>query len=469
MEETNANINCVLVIGLGRIGLPQALTLAHCGIKVYGYDRNSEAIEGLRKGNTPFYEPSMDKYLKATIDKSFFPYSSWVELHKHLCEIDAIIFTIGTSAPNEQDVLNKKQLDLSAFFRLLEQIFSDKATLKKHIKLIVHTTLPLGGTDQLKNYLETQHSLNEGKDFYLGFVPERITEGAAIKEFKYLPKIVGTYSDTAFEHIATLFDNIGAKIIRVKNPITAEFCKLTDNTFRSTLFSYANEIAMHASEFDVDVEEVIAAVNHHYERNHIPLPGFVSGYCLSKDPYIFELGFTKNKGKRNFQSVWYYGRRTNDYLVEFVVEKVLHQLKHPSTSCIAILGLSFKENVDDFRMSHSLKMIDLLIKNDIQKFKLYDPYLDKNKYTSLSNDMLLYTTTKSQILDTNFFSDVDAIILCDRHKDLCQMNKFKILNNLLKQTSKPCYLFDGWDIWEEAAKVRHIEYERIGFKIQHSW
>jgi UDP-N-acetyl-D-mannosaminuronic acid dehydrogenase len=463
-ENNSSNIHCVLVIGLGRIGLPQALFFAHSGIKVYGYDQSSETTEALKQSQTPFYEPFMDEYLKETINKNFFPCSDWSELSQYLPEVDAIIFTIGTSAPTEEDVLNEKQIDFSDYFALLDKLFFNTTLLKQGIKLIVRTTLPLGGTDKLRKYVESKYFLQEGVDFNFAFVPERITEGAAIEELKIVPKIIGVYSEPAFESISKLFQNAGSKIIHVKNPMTAEFCKLTDNAFRSTLFSFANEIAMHASQYEIDIEEVIGTVNDQYARNHIPFPGFVSGYCLSKDPYIFELGFSKNEWKRDFQSVWFYGRRTNDYLVEFVVDKVFEHLENPVSSCVAILGLSFKENVDDFRISHSLSMIELLIKKNIKKFKVYDPYLDKNKYTTLPKDLLPYITEKTDNLDADFLADVDAVIICDRHTALCDLGKAELLNDLLQHTQKPCYVFDGWDIWRDAAKVDHINYQGIGFK-----
>jgi UDP-N-acetyl-D-mannosaminuronate dehydrogenase len=99
-QKNNDVINCVLVIGLGRIGLPQALNLAYAGIRVYGFDKSFAVVEDLNNYKTPFYEPSMDQYLKTTINKNFLPCSSWDEIEKHLTEIDAIIFTIGTSAPS---------------------------------------------------------------------------------------------------------------------------------------------------------------------------------------------------------------------------------------------------------------------------------------------------------------------------------------------------------------------------------
>ncbi len=462
-ERHQQDIDCVLVIGMGRIGLPQALSLAISGIKVYGFDRNPETASELYKLNTPFYEPSMGECLSKTVGKTFFPLSSWSQVQEQLPNIDAIFFAIGTKSPSSQDIQQEKKLEIPEYYALLDQMFSSK-TLKTGIKLILRTTMPLGATDTIKKYIEDKHSAKEGKDFFLAFAPERITEGHAIEELANVPKIIGVYTDQAFDPIRRLFQKMGGKIIRVRNPITAEFCKLTDNAYRSTAFSFSNEIAMYANKFDIDSTEVIQTVNDHYNRNHIPEPGFVSGYCLSKDPYIFEQDFMKNNTGRDFHSVWYYGRRTNDYLIEYVISKVLEHLASPENRVVTILGLAFNANIDDFRNSHSFKIIELLIKSGVKKFNVYDPNLEKNKYTKLPEEFLPHIINKNNHLDNVIFVNVDAIIICDRHNSLIEVNNVDTLRPLLEVTSKPCYLFDGWDAWKAASHLDHINYEGLGFK-----
>ncbi|PJD92728.1 MAG: hypothetical protein CK424_03875 [Legionella sp.] len=452
-----------LVIGLGRIGLPQALSLAQSGIQVYGFDHQIETVDMLQRGMTPFYEPSMQEYLRETQGKSFFPYASWQELHSFLPEMDAILFTVGTQAPTQKDILNNTKFDLQAYFTLLDHLFSSQIQLKKGVKLIIRTTLPLGSTDLLKHYLENTHGLEEGHDFYLAFVPERVTEGFMIDELKTIPKIIGVYSDAAFEPIRKLFAQKKEQVLRVRNPITAEFCKLTDNSYRSTIFSYANDIAMRASELDVDIKEVIDVVNDHYDRNHIPQPGFVSGYCLSKDPYIFELDFLKSEKKRDFHSVWYYGRKTNDYLIDFVAAKTCAHLNNNPNACVALLGLSFKENVDDFRLSHAFKLMEKLHAQGIQHFNVYDPYFNQNKYTTIPEEFLPYIHQSSTILAPQIFEHVDAIIVSTCHQAILEVDTIDKLTPLLAKTHQPCYLFDGWGCWEQAAHIKHIQYERIGY------
>lgn len=451
----------ILFIGLGRIGLPQSLVFANKGFKVYGFDADPLVIEGIRRLQIPFYEPKVKSYLKKNLNKKFFPLSCWNEISNHLIDIDAIFFTIGTQVMGEQDALAKPQLDISGHYKVLDNIFSQKNKFKKTIGIIFRTTFPVGSTDLLKDYIESKYSIKESKDFYLAFIPERIIVGKTINEEESLPKIIGTYTDTAFKAAKKIFKKIGGKLIRVHDPKTAEFCKLTDNAFRSTLFAYANELAMHASGLGIDAKEVINAVNDGYARNHLPMPGYVSGYCLEKDPYIFELNFLKNKEGRDFQSVWYYGRKTNDYLTKYTVLKVLKHLKNPAESCVAILGMSFKGDTDDFRMSHSIHMIEMLIEHNVRKLKIYDPFLGKGKYTAFPEKFLPYLTATSDVLTEDFLTDVNAIIICTMHHSLLELSSNKKVK-LLAKTKKPCYLFDGYNIWGEAKKIPHMQYESLG-------
>lgn len=312
----------ILVIGLGRIGLPQSLVFADQGFQVYGYARNTQMLSNLAEHKIPFDEPGLSELLQKYYGTRFIPYTSWDNIHSLLPEIDGIFFSIGTQVMSKDDIEQGMTLDLSEYYTLFDQIFSQKRKLKKPLPCIIRTTVPLGTTDQFRAYLEKNHGCKEGVDFYLGFMPERITEGAAIQELKMLPRILGVYSDEAFVAMERLMKHPECPVIRVANPLTAEFCKLTDNSYRSTLFAYVNELAMYAHTWNISVDEVIRAVNQHYQRNHLPTPGFVSGYCLSKDPYIFEMDFLKKQPKRDFHSVWYYARRTNDFLMNFVLQKI---------------------------------------------------------------------------------------------------------------------------------------------------
>lgn len=453
----------LLFIGLGRTGLPQALIFANAGFKVYGLDSDASVVQSILRSEVPFHEEKMASYLKKSVAKTFFPVASWGALDDKLHLIDAVFFTVGTPVLDDRGVLKGNGLDISLHFTILDRLFSRKDKLKKGLIIVFRTTFPLGATDTLTQYIQKQYALKESKDFYIAFVPERITVGSAIYEGKSLPKIIGTYSDAAFAKVSKIFQKIGGKLIKVRNPITAEFCKLTDNSFRSTLFGYANELAMYAGCFDIDVDEVIDSVNESYHRNSIPKPGFVSGYCLGKDPYMFELDFAKNSDDRDFHSIWYYGRKTNDYLAHYVTAKILKHTKKRSETCIAVLGLSYKKDCDDFRMSHAFDIMRLLIHSDIRQFKVYDRNINKNKYAALAKDIEPYVIESSSALDQDFLRGVDVIIICNPDQFLLKMGKANKLMEILSLTNNACYIYDTYDVWRQAEKPKHIAYECLGF------
>lgn len=452
----------LLFIGLGRIGLPQSLVFAKKGFQVFGYDHDQRVKKELCDRKPPFYEPMLSEYLHATLNSTFHPLAEWNDVVTQLPSIDAIFFTLGTSAPDSQLCLEEKELNLDTIQKVLDELFQEK--LKKGVTLIFRTTLPLGSIDRLKQFIEEKYHVREGDAFHLAFVPERLVEGQAIREEETLPKIVGTYNEKAFSQIKNIFDKLSGKIIRVTDPRTAEFCKLTDNSFRNTLFAFANEIAMHASENKIDIIEVIEAVNKDYVRNTIQKPGFVSGYCLGKDPYIFEYGFNQRMPERNaLNSLWYYGRRTNDYLIDYVVLKIIKKLEGVKDPIVCILGLSFKENTDDFRMSHSILIMQKLMERGIKQFHVFDSSLDKNKYTTLPDYVNNQVHYKSHYLDENLFTGVHAVLVAHQHTEIVMSNKRKNLSKLLSGMQKPAYLFDAWNVWREASAIAQIDYDALGF------
>src|SRR3990167_5938807 len=458
------NMTTLLFIGLGRIGLPQALVFAKKGFQVFGYDHDTRLHQELLDKKPPFYEPMLAEYLHSTVGNTFHPLADWQSVLQQLSSVDAIFFTLGTSAPDSQLCLEEKELNLDTIQKVLGELFQKPCLLKKGVTLIFRTTLPLGSIDRLKYFIETEYSVIEGEAFNLAFVPERLVEGQAIREEETLPKIVGTYNEHAFSQIKNIFDKLSGKIIRVTDPRTAEFCKLTDNSFRNTLFAFANEIAMHASENKIDVMEVIDAVNMDYSRNAIQKPGFVSGYCLGKDPYIFEYGFNQKMPERNqLCSIWYYGRRTNDYLIDYVVHKMMKKLNGVKNPIVCILGLSFKENIDDFRMSHAIYIMQKLIDKGVKNFTVFDPNLDKNKYTILPDHVADLVNYKAYYLNEALFAGVHAILVAHQHTEIAMSNKRKNLSKLLSKMEKPAYVFDAWNAWREVSALPGIDYDALGF------
>jgi UDP-N-acetyl-D-mannosaminuronic acid dehydrogenase len=452
----------VLFFGLGRIGLPQSLVFAEAGHQVFGYDADPAVVDNLLAGTAPFDEPGMEQLLADHVGKRFQPVKDWTAI---LPQVDAVLFTLGTKAPDAQTCLAESEGDISPIEEILSKLLTHPS-VKKGILLVFRTTLFLGSTDRLKAFVETRLGLTEGKDFFMSFVPERLIEGQAIGEEQKLPKILSAFSAAGVERVSQLFKPVGGRQIIVSSPRTAEFCKLTDNSYRNTMFAFANELAMWSATHGVDANEVISAINTDYDRNNVPRPGFVSGYCLGKDPYIFEYGFNSNGARRDFQSLWYYGRRANDSLVDYTVERVIAGLKKagktPAEAKVAILGLSFKEDVDDFRMSHSFNLIDALAAAGVHSVVGFDPLLEKNKYTRIPPQYSHNGYDWTDTLDPATLSDVDAVVIAHRHKVLRDQDRAS-LTDLLAEAPRPLFVFDAWNVWRAAKDVEGVHYEALGF------
>tara|TARA_B100000902_G_C27095531_1_gene806059 strand:- start:109 stop:948 length:840 start_codon:yes stop_codon:yes gene_type:complete len=210
-------------------------------------------------------------------------------------------------------------------------------------------------------------------------MPERILEGSALLEESRLPKIIGTFNDSSFEFANKMLKKLGGQVKKVSKPEVAEFVKLLDNSWRHTRFAFANDAALAAENVGVDVIEAIEAANFDYPRNSIASPGPVSGYCLGKDPYIFEYAFHKTESNRNFNSLWYYSILSSKYLLDYVVSKV-------EGNRVLLMGLSFKKNIDDYRLSHGIVILKKLLDLGYD-VTIFDKDYNSNDYTVLDSDI----------------------------------------------------------------------------------
>ena len=417
----------MVIFGLGRIGLPIALVCAESGYNVTGIDINHALIESLNKGQIAFNEPGMKDLLIKHLHKTFYPKHQEENITPAIRQAEYIMLAVGTGFAKYPE---KPQL--SVLYSIIGQLISMGL---KNKTIILRVTLPIGTSEAIIRLIEQKTGLVEGRDFWFAFVPERIMEGKAIQEERSLPKIIGAQNEKAFENAQKLFQKIGGEIVKVSNPRTAEFIKLIDNSWRNTQFAFANELAYLAEENTIDVLEAIQCANQKYKRNQIPKPGPVSGYCLGKDPYLLELNFSSISKKRGFGSVWFTGRRANDWLIDKVIDDVKGKK-------ILIAGLTFKEDIDDFRYSHGIEITKKLIKRGYT-VTVTDPYLGDNYYTNLPNDITNKTKSFKKIEDALKHS-YDTIILAVRHS---QYQKHQI-QKLLKETKKnqQSLLLDLWNI-----------------------
>ncbi|MGY8669571.1 MAG: nucleotide sugar dehydrogenase [Candidatus Poseidoniales archaeon] len=391
----------VLVIGLGRIGLPVALVTADSGLVVRGVDASDISIASLKDRKAPFEEPGLSELIEKHAGKNFLPMTWDDATTADFANVRWIVVTIGVHV-----LPWPEPADLSIIYSVINGLMQRDGL--KGRTLILRTTLPVGTTSLIADHIEETTDLVIGKDFNLAFIPERLVEGMAISEERSLPKIIGPVNAEALTEAKELFSHIGGGLIEMSNSDSAEFVKLIDNAWRHTRFAFANDAAVAASANGVDIIEVINAANQDYDRNSVALPGPVSGYCLGKDPLIFEYAFQNVEPKRELPSVWLTALRSSQALVPWTASRV-------KGNRILVAGLSFKEDVDDFRMSFSEPLIEALLDAG-HEVSVCDPELGRNAYTQLwpnvANRVSVSGTDLTVMLND---AEYDTVIMAVRH------------------------------------------------------
>jgi len=425
----------VSIFALGRTGLPLSLVSADSGFEVHGIDINKELVHQIQQGIAPFYEPMMDTLLTKHLHKNFFPKT---KIDDSVKQSEYLILAIGTKFSRYPE-----RASLTNLYTVIDQI---RTMGVKGKTIILRITLPIGTTDEIKQRIE-QDGLQEGKDFFLAFVPERLMEGKAVEEEKSLPKVIGCYNDASFKKVKYFFEKIGGDIVRVSNPKIAEFIKLMDNSWRNTCFAFANEVAFLSEANDLNGIEAIEAGNKGFQRNQVPSPGPVSGYCLGKDPYLLEVSFDKQL-VRGFNSVWFYGRQVNDWLCVKIAKEAVGKN-------VLVAGISFKENIDDFRNSHSIDIINLLKAEDFS-IMVTDPYLDKGSYTHLPS-YLDDSVKKCTFMEG--IQQADTIIFSTAHKEYRTID----IKEFLRTVKKGAKVIDLWNIYRNKLEdAKQIQYTALG-------
>ena len=417
----------LVVLGLGRVGLPLALSFASNNVRVVGVDVNQELIESLRNGTAPFYEPGIDKLLRNTLDRTFFVVDG--SKAEDIVELgDVFIIAVGTPLTHDY------QPDYTQLISALKPLANPRLRGKA---VILRSTIAPGTTENFaKPFLEKGSGLTAGVDFALAMCPERIAEGKALEELKTLPEIVGGINEISSRIAGEVFRLINPnKHIIYTKPIIAELAKLFTNVYRYVNFALANEFALIAEQYNVDAREVIRIANENYPRGGIPMPGLTGGPCLSKDGYYL---LQKNIFPEFILMAW----RLNEYLPTYIANKVAEELGKLGKSIydvnVGVLGLSYKKDIDDVRYSPAERLVRILKGLGI-KVHVHDPYV-----------------RGTEDLDT-VIRDSDVLIIAVNHTHFNGIEE-KINNN----AKKLFLIYDVWGIIDPKKLRRKVKYLRFG-------
>lgn len=397
--------NKVVVFGVGRVGLPLALVLADKGFEVSGIDIDPARVTLLKSKKMPFLEEGADKLLQKYIGKEFQIYSS-ESTREVVSKSKYIILTLGT--PIDETY--------SPDHRQIEKVFTDLCPLLKpgHV-ILLRSTISPGTLRQLVRFVEENTSLIVGKDVFMAYCPERIAEGKSVEELSQIPQIIGTLDAESAKQAAKLFSKI-TNTIHCSKPEAAELAKLFCNMYRYIDFAIGNEFMMIAEDYGCDIYDVLHLVNDGYKRSGLKAPGLTAGPCLVKDGFFL---IDKSPFMELVMAAWRLNENVPGYLFKRI-KGLNGSLNHKK---VAILGLSFKKDIDDVRFSLVPKLQRYFLAEGA-KVMVSDPFLPSEPL--------------KKVLDKT-----DILIIGTNHS----IYKDLTLKDLKKKVSKDCIICDIWNMF----------------------
>lgn len=352
----------VSIVGLGYVGLPLALLADKNGYKVIGIDNNAEKIGLINDRISPFVDERVSAQLK---DASLEATSDFSKIK------DSSIIIICVPTPVYENHMPNLEPIEGACRGIAE--FLQRGQL-----VILESTVNPGVSEgTIIPILEKMSGLKCGTDFYLAHCPERINPGDAKWNVENINRVVGAFCEEGLSKAVAFYKSIIKGDIKpMKSLKEAEAVKVVENSFRDINIAFVNELAMSFSMLGIDVVNVIegAATKPFSFLPHFPGCG-VGGHCIPVDPYYLIEYAKKNGFDHDFLSL---ARRINNSMPEFTAKQVMFGLNEKKISIngakVAVLGLSYKSNIDDCRESPSFDVIDALKKfgADVVTF---DPYV----------------------------------------------------------------------------------------------
>jgi UDP-N-acetyl-D-glucosamine dehydrogenase len=353
----------VAVIGLGHVGLPLALTAAQSGFKVTGFDIDRERVNTLAEGRSYLLDISSDEVSALVMDGNFCP----TETADALAQADVILICVPTP-------LNNGMPDMSYVENAARSV---SIHLRPGQLVILESTTYPGTTEEFLQVILESSGLAPGRDFFLGFSPERIDPGNSNHQIGNVPKIVGGIDEPSTDLMEAFYGSFVQKVVRVSSPKIAEMAKLLENTYRHVNIALINEIAILCHDLGIDVWEVIdaAATKPFGFEAFYPGPGW-GGHCIPVDPAYLSWRVRQMGETSRFVEL---AREINSHMPRYVVQRITECLNEAGKalkgSLILALGVTYKADVDDTRESPAMEIISRLTRAGAD-VAFHDPHVE---------------------------------------------------------------------------------------------
>jgi UDP-N-acetyl-D-glucosamine dehydrogenase len=340
----------VVVVALGKIGLPLAVHIAHAGHIVVGCDTNAAVVDLANSGQPPF--PGEEQLGERLSELAFSGrFRANVDTTTAVAEHPELVIAVPPLIIDQEGIADYAAVDAVT------------AAIGKGLRagttVVFETTLPVGTTrDRILPRLESESGLRADEDFFLAFSPERVSSGRVFRDLDTYPKLVGGIGRESEERAVALYRQfISCDVWPMGSSEAAELTKLAETTYRSINIAFANELARYADVSGIDVFEVIAAANSQ-PYSHLHQPGVaVGGHCIPVYPYLYLQGDRDARLPR-------VGLDINEAMPAYAVERVAAEMGGLGGRRVLILGVAYRGGVKEAAFSGAFGVRDAILAAD---------------------------------------------------------------------------------------------------------
>ena len=429
----------VCVVGIGRIGLPTALSFAKSGLTTIGVDINEFLVQKINDEDFPLKdEPGYEEIFHDMIKNKTF--SATTKIEEGVTKSNLILLSLPT--PMDENNIP----DYSALKNVAKQL---SQLLQPNSLVIVESTIEPGFIeDEMIEIISDNGRLDVGKNFFIGVCPENANPGEILHDFTNLPRLVGGINQDISKVIQSIYSFVfGVELIEMPDCKTANAVKLTTNVFRDINIAFINELSIMFEKLGIDTIKVLEAAKKKYNfQIHYPGAG-VGGPCLPINSYQF-LNTARRIGSE--LNIIESSRRINEKMPDYVVELLLDALKECNktikNSHILLLGVSYKPNVKDIQLTPAEHIITKL-QNLVAIVHIYDPHYVSNTLFGIDTEENL----------EKIISNMDSTIIVTAHQEFK-----KIEISLFKRMKTPILIDTRGIIEPEIAKQNQLIFRGLG-------
>jgi len=394
----------VCVVGIGRIGLPTALSFAKAGLYTIGVDINQKLVDSINAGNFPLKdEPGYEDVFNNVRKNGNF--LATTDINEAISKSNLILLSLPTPM-DENNIPTYSALE--SVGKQLSQI------LQPNSLVVVESTIEPGFIeDMMIKIIEGTNMLRVGKNFTIGVCPENANPGEILHDFTNLPRLVAGVNEQTTKIITVIYDFVfSVELVTMPDCRTANAVKLTTNVFRDVNIALVNELSLMFEKLGIDTFKVLEAAKRKYNfQIHYPGAG-VGGPCLPINSYQF-LNTAKRTGSK--LNIIKYSREINEKMPDHVINLILDGFKKCNKSIkgckVLILGISYKPDVKDIQSSPAEIIINKL-KILGARIKIYDPYYKGNQVFGINVEQNI----------EDILSEVDASIIVTAHKEFQEID-----------------------------------------------